>query len=328
MAAMTSKKKRILQSLFRLYSLIIIFALLVAATYTWLTISRTPKVSDLYLYANTPVGMELSADPGAAEWKRQLDYGDLLDVHTVLRPVTWSEEFQRFYAATYGPDGRQINWRQMADEYNANKDTLDGYYVKVSYYARTDQDVTVSLSPAVEVDEGVKGSGTYLIGFPEWDDETVSHYNAGNNAECAVRIGFRFTPVSASGAALGSTSEFIIYEPNSDAHPMYGFHYDPTPSIDGTETLVPEERLILQTDSVWTEANPVQRNVVMHRLGEFTTDPELFFLKSGEIMRIDMYIWLEGQDKDCEAIYQKAKIMASIQFAADAGTQSGLVPIG
>lgn len=322
-----SRKKQRRKILLLLWLLLILLTLTTVATYTWFTISTTPRVSDLYLFINTKTGLEISVEP-QGEWGSQLDFREMEKATSPLRPVTWSEQDQRFYAATYGLDGRLTGrWEPLSDEINANQDSVYGYYVKTSFYARSGQDVTVSLSPAVEVEEGVSGAGTYLIGTPVWDSEAVVHNNGGQGAETAMRIGIRVTPVDAEGVATGEESVFYIYEPNSDAHIDGSVGYIATPSIDQTATLVNEDRLILQTASAWTEAYPVERDVVIRDLGEFTTSTELFDLKSGEMVRIDLYVWLEGQDVDCTNQISAAQIVANIQFAAEVEGQSGLVPI-
>lgn len=312
------------------YVLIILMSLLTVASYTWFSLSRTPRVSDMNMYINSQAGMELSADPLAEEWKLQLDFRDLVDVTTPLRPVTWSDKNQQFYAAAYGADGRQMpmdTWQPLTDERNANKDNLDGYYIKATFYVRSGVAVDVSLSPAVEVDEGINGSGTYVIGTPLWDSQSVLHNNGGLGAENAIRIGIRITPVDMTGAPKDGTSEFFIYEPNMDTHMDGTTDYIATPSIDGTEHLISEDHMIRQTASTWTEVYPVQRNVVIKALGEFKENPKLFTLNSGEMVMVDLYIWLEGQDVDCTNKINGAQILASIQFAGDAGSQSGMKPI-
>lgn len=322
------KKKRKWYLLLYPYLLLILFMLLTVSSYTWFSLTKTPRVSDMYMFVNADNGLELSLTPDAEKWELQLDFRDMVDVTTVLRPITWSDAEQRFYAVSYGIDGRLTGRVEpLSDERNANKTTLDGYYIKASFYARSGMPVEVSLSPAVEVDDGIQGSGTYLIGYPQWDAENIVHNNGGLGGECAVRIGFRITPVDSTGAPLGETSEFFIYEPNSDIHINGAIGYIPTQSIDATPHLVDESRLILQTSSTWTEADPVQRNVVIHDLGEFTTDPYLFSLEEGEMVRIDIYIWLEGQDVDCTNEINRAKILASIQFATLDDDPSGMVPI-
>lgn len=309
--------------------IVILLSLFVTATYTWFTISRTPRVSNIGLSINAPTGLVLSTAPEGAEWVRRLDYAELVDETSPLRPVTWSDADQCFYAAQYGVDGRQTgNWHQLSDENNANRDDVYGYYIKAPFYATTDTAVTVSLTHAVEVEEGVSGSGTYLIGTPEWDPNGIMHNDGGKGAQNAVRVGIRITPMQ-DGAELAGQSMFYIYEPNCDTHVDEELEgYEPTPSIDGAENLISEEWLIRQTTTTWTEADPVQHGVTYQTMGEFEGNLELFSLNTNEMVKIDLYIWLEGQDVDCDnRIGKEAKILANIQFDADVGGQSGLVPI-
>lgn len=325
------KKNRKKSALFiYVYMLLILLTLLVVGSYTWFSLSRTPRVSDMNMYVNSVSGLELSLDPKAEEWELQLDFRDMVEVTTPLRPVTWSEQSQRFYAASYGLDGRLRDfhmWEPLNDERHANKDNIEGYYIKATFYARSGQTQKVSLSPAVEVDEGIDGSGTYVIGTPIWDSQQLINNNGGKGAECAIRIGFRITQVDEEGFSTDDPSSFIIYEPNSDSHPDGSNGYVPTPSIDHTATLVPADRLILQSASTWTEAYPVEREVVIRDLGEFQTDAELFTIEADEMVKIDVYIWLEGQDPDCTNQIHEAQILASIQFATETSGQSGLKPI-
>ncbi len=320
---------RIQRPLLYLYALIILFTLLTVATYTWFALSRTPKVSDLGLSVNAPSGLELSADPLAETWTQQLNFLDLTGQTVPLRPVTWSEADQRFYAANYGLDGRLTHrWEPLNDERHANKDNADGYYLLGTFYARSGQAATVSLSPAVEVEEGKKGAGTFLIGTPVWDSEQILHNNGGSGAELAIRIGIRVQKTDLSGTPIEEDPIFYIYEPNSDLHLDGQRGYVATASVDGTDTLVPAERLITQTASTWSEVDPVQRSVVIHSMGLFTSDTELFRISADELVQLKVYVWLEGQDVDCtNVIGQSAQVLANLQFIADFGGHSGLEPI-
>lgn len=311
--------------------IVMLLTLLVTASYTWFTISRTPRVSNIGLYINAPTGMVIAAAPEGAEWVHQLDFAELVSETSPLRPVTWSEKDQCFYAAQYGADGRQTgDWIKLSDNINANRDDVYGYYIKVTFYATTDTDVKVNLTDAVAVEEGVSGSGTYLIGSPVWDSENIMHSDGGNGAQNAMRIGLKFTPM-VDGVAQSEESIFYIYEPNSDTHVDGEEGYIATPSIDGTDSLVPENRLIRQTTTTWTEADIVQRDVVVKTMGQFVSDTSLISLDAQQIMKIDMYVWLEGQDVDCDnRIGHEAQIMANIQFFADPSGQSGMetIPTG
>ena len=314
------------------YLVLILFTLITATTYTWFSISRTPKVSDMNLYVNSASRLELALDPNAEAWTLQLDLQDIMPASTPLRPITWVDEEQQFYAVSYTPDGRMRDiayWNRLNDERNANKDTLDGYYIKLSFYARATTGVNVTLSPAVEIDQGIYGAGTFVIGEPVWnpDADPRCHTNAGLGAETAVRIGIRITPLDEEGIPAGEESTFFIYEPNCDNHVNGSSSYTQTPSITGSPNLIAEEYLIRQGASTWTESNPVEQGKVIKDLGEFWDSPTLFSLDAGEKARIDLYIWLEGQDADCVDLIRKAHILACLQFDADPIGGSGLQPI-
>lgn len=311
------------------YLVLILFALITMASYTWFTISKTPRVSDMNLYVNASPKMELSLDPLAQEWTLQLNLQDMMPESTPLRPVTWVEEQQSFYAATYNTLGRLQDfseWEKLSDDKNANKTDQDGYYIKLTFYARSDSAVKVTLSPAVEVEEGVHGSGTYLIGVPEWNDEVLAHENAGLGAEMAMRIGIRVTEVDANGTNSGN-SVFYIYEPNADSHIDGSTGYVKTPSATDAADLTDTALLIRQSASSWVDSDPVEQGVVIKNLGEFMDSPTLFTLQANEMVRLDVYIWLEGQDIDCISAIDEAKIMACLQFDADPVGGSGLQPI-
>ena len=142
-----------------------------------------------------------------------------------------------------------------------------------------------------------------------------------------MRIGIRITPIDEFGNPTGETPVFYIYEPNADSHPDGSTGYVATPSIDGTDTLVSADKLITQSTTSWTEAYPVERDVLIYEMGAFDSDPELFHLNAGEMVKLEMYIWLEGQDVDCTNQIQQAQIFANVQFDTKPGNQSGLQPI-
>lgn len=312
------------------YLVLILFLLLTVASYTWFSLTTTPRISDLSMFVASTSGMELALEPDAEEWGLTLDFSDMVSESAPLRPITWSNQRQQFVTGIYGFDGRLTGQELLlTDELNANRDDLNGYYIMGTFYARTGTAGTASLTPAIEVDKGIDGAGTYVIGTPVWNVDKIEHDNGGKGAENAVRMAFRITYVNSDGTAVeGREPLFYIYEPNCDTH-LDGYDgYLDTPSIDGTDTLVPMEQMILQTASTWYEAYPVQRSVVIKRMGEFTTSTELFSLLPGEMVKIQLYIWLEGQDVDCNNQIQAAQIFANVQFDFDAEGGSGLVPIG
>ena len=307
------------------YMLLVLVVLLTSATYTWFTLSRTPEVHDLTLYVGTARGLMISADPTRPweDWGEHINFNELISEETVLKPATWSDAEQRFYATEFGADGRirKISYA-LTDEVNANGDSNDSYYVTFTFYAKTDENVKVSLADPNEL------TGNFVVGKPEWDAEKIVHGNGGRGAQSAVRIGFRITKFDNEGNPLEEEPIFIIYEPNCDSHMDYTYDYKPTESIDGSENLVPAERLIRQTSTAWMEADPVQHGVVKYYFGKFLDDTFLFDLDEGQMAQIDTYLWLEGQDADCTyEIGEEAKIIAAIHFNSTARGNSGFEDI-
>ena len=308
-----------------LWVLLALLILLVAATYTWFSLSQTPHVNDMSIYINSQQGIELATayDAPDNEWSQHIDFEQIVSGDYPLKPVTWSNYEKKFYSMRYGFDGRMSGLFALSDEKNANRQGSEGYYVVGTFYARTDAECSVQLAEAIELNGGEKGAGTYVIGKPIWDPETISHYDGGNNADTAIRIGFRITHIGKDNGEPAGESEFFIYEPSCNYHINDPYLYYPTPSIDGTENLIDEDHLILQYPSSWSEAYPVQRNVTIKSLGKFMKNKQLFTISPDEKIRIDLYVWLEGQDIDCIAKIDDAKILASIQFNVEYGGYHG-----
>ena len=321
------KKKRFL-IIALLLLVLILLPLCTVATYTWLSLSKTPKISDMEMTINSNAGLELawSADAAEEEWQQQLDFTDAVNLDAILLPVTRSEAEGRFYTARFGTDGRMIDAGiALSDEMDIN--SRDGHYIKFTFYGRTGEDVSVDLAPGVVSANGKNLAGTYLIGTPLWDAEEKKHTDGGNGAQYATRIGLNITKLDSEGRAK-DRSTFYIYEPNADQHIDGREGVLETPSVDGTESLVPSARLIRQQAFVWQESAPIERGVLAWRAGNFEGENHLFDLSAEEKVKIDIYIWLEGKDADCvNALGSGAQITANIQFAADADSGSGLVPI-
>ena len=310
-----------------IWILLMLCILLVVASYTWFSITSRPRVSDMEMYINAPTGLELAGSYDSTEWVQQLDFVDLVDEVSDLKPVTWSNQSQCFYAASYGFDGRMNGrWDKLSDEQNANRQSGSGYYTMCTFYARSDEPMQVSLAPAMAVNNDINGSGTYVIGTADWNAERVIHEDGGTGAQYAVRMGFRITPVDPATGQATANGTFYIYEPNSDRHVLQSGETSPkigyieTGSIDGTASLVDEQHLIRQTTTEWTETNPAQRTVVVYKMGDFETPTELFSLQHNGMVRIDLYVWLEGQDIDCTNVLgNRSRIFASVQFKGDLG---------
>lgn len=343
--------KRISKSKYIALYLYVLFVLMLTtsvASYAWFTMSKTPRVSDMNMYITSGTGLELSADPGAVQWTNCLDIYSTKELQgfgdekPFLRQASWSDEEQKFYGPRYGYDGRLmklLSWVTLNDEEHANKTDNTGYYMKATFYARCGRTTDVKLlDPETKEQLQIPGEGTYVIGYPD---------NTGKGPEVAVRLGMKMAYVDTGGNLLPEKnpeeSLMYIYEPNADRHAdgvtegyrtTYSLH-DPTLEL-------------LPADS---GRRIIQNFTFGNNLGTFLENPVLFSLTPGDIVRIELYIWLEGQDMDCSNVMSAVpdgvnleelseederyeyymnnyrQIRANLQFTGSAEDQSGMTPI-
>ena len=172
---------------------------------------------------------------------------------------------------------------------------------------------------------GERGAGTYVMGTPVWNSKDLCHDNGGKGAEDAIRVGIKVFRLDANYQPTDEEPLFFIYEPNSDRHANGTEGYIPTPSLDGTDSLIDREHIITQTATSWKENKPPLRNEQVYTFGKFEDDQKMFVLHEEEVVMIQLIIWLEGQDIDCTNGIADAKITANIQFKAETYHDSGVV---
>ncbi len=313
-----------------LTAILLATAAAVSSTFAWLAISRTPIVSDLGLTIVTDSRLEIAPDvngqPG--EWELSLDLSNLLSDIAPLRPVTYSKENKALYATLYDVDGRNTGKTvALSDEQHANVKASDvpvgtnvyGYYMAVTFWVRGPQEASISLAKATEIREGVAGSGTYILGNPVWDEETNQHINGGRGLETAIRLGFRCVETDFNGRPIGDTT-FTVYEPNCDKHVNGEDGYVETQSIDGG-ALADEKSLVRQTASSWKETSPALSDEVIYDFGEFQDETKLFRVSAKSMVKVTLYLWLEGRDVDCINFTSSGatSILGSIQFTSEGG---------
>ncbi len=326
-----------------IYALIVVILtaiLTVSATYAWLGVSRVPFVSDVSVSVITDAALLIAPDengqPGT--WGNTFDASALLEGMVPLKPVTYTPD--GFEKVLYDVTGRtagtepveeaniNVHYPDGASKTSAEAKAMEalGYMVRLDFWLKCDgANANVFLEDAIERADGQMGAGTYVVGSPVWDQEQVAHRNGGHRSETTVRYGFAYTPTDLNGNEIGSRS-FIMYEPNADIHYNGYSGYLGTESIRGGD-LIDKSHLIVQEASSWNENTPTLESMVIYHAGKFTTDTHLFKIDTSMMMKVSLYLWIEGQDIDCIAeTFEDAVTLAShIQFGADGvNTQTGI----
>ena len=340
------------KKLFMAFYITVITALaLVAATYAWMSIAATPTVARLNLYVVADSALEISDDNNGeplGDWGSMLLLKELSISPAELTPVTFSAEQGAFLYPTYGLDGRIISLEKYISIFDSDdgSSAADGesdteyseasgngnekkqYIYTKDFWMRTgSSDCNVTLTMPVEREAEELGSGTFVIGKTIWNNETFLHEDGGNGAENCIRIAFLiYGSEDEESDDANKGMQLVIYEPNAG---VVNNEYIATGSIDGAEyTYEGIYKLIRQYPTAWSENDPPLEDTVYYTPGEFFEDDStaLFLLKAGEERHIRMFIWIEGNDAECNAMIEAGEIMANLQFHGDDGKISPIYP--
>lgn len=308
---MTGIRKKVT---FAFYLAVLATIAVVTSSYAWLSISKLPSVSDISLSILTDnailVAMDESGEPG--EWNTYLDLASLFEDMEPLTVATYSNNSGLLYEPEYDNDGRPSGVSVIEDQ--------EGYYVSAEFWLQcTGNSTDVQLVAPSITESGEKAGGTYLVGAAIWNTSTISHDSGGNGAEYSARMAIICTKTDLDGNPIEDSVTYI-YEPNADTHINEETEegYVVTSSIDGSATLTDEDNLIIQESVIWSEQDPVLMDNVTYSGGEFIQNPILFTMDSSSLIKIEIRIWVEGQDIDCTnaAFGAESVLEASLQFGA------------
>jgi len=346
---MSDKKLKMLVALFFTVLTTIAF---VGSSYAWISLSTAPIVSDLLLnvVSNTDLMIAFDVDGEPGEWGSILNFSELPE-GSVLKPITFSASRGIFLAPRYGWDGRTdfSDPIPLTDEFGNLLETVDSSVAADAegsspeygilrfdlWFYTGAADCTVSFTHAAKREEhGEMGSGTFVIGEPIWNEETLCHEESGKGAEYAVRFAFVIHPYEKDGAY-----EIVLYEPNCDGGRGGCEAYEvETENEDGTtETAILDYlitassdeaggalegtyKIIRQRSSAFADKDPALIDEVEYSEGAFIDeDVSLFDLRVEEPRKVTMFVWLEGQDADCNNAVSGGAILANLQFMGSMG---------
>ena len=321
-----SKRKANLKA--SLLVLLLIAILLMSSTYAWFTSNTQVTISTLDVNVEAQNGLQISAD--GTNWKTVLDIADIMpdgtlattyatntnQIPEIMEPVSsigevTSGNMDMFYGVTSaGDDG---NFQLTATKETDTQGT-DGKYIVFDIFLRVDAESQLSLTTA----SGVSDTDA-----------------SGKGLENAARVGFVVEGTQAVGTDLstiqgmvgGTADTTYIWEPNSDAHTeaaianaknTYGVtitenqkvqHYGVKAPI---TTAIPLKQTHTGADSTYFELqDTIQTNTTM-------AETQLLTLSAG-ITKVRVYMWVEGQDFDCDNSASGSNLSYDLQFSIPAG---------
>jgi len=303
--------------------------LLVSSTYAWFSTNRKVQITDITARVVAAEGLQISLD--ASKWSSSVSVtattlstagqsasatGTKLSWPTALEPVSTVGEtsgsdivFKYGVLESNGADLSTITTAPI----NSDKYIAFDVYLKnsSSNVAGDELQLDIGSSIAINSTNGVANTGL----------------------ENSVRVGFSlfnsslgFTADVADIIAISGASKVCIWEPNFNKHitqivnqdgritsgtqriQTFGLLSGATGDQAGVVTTTTAITDVCDLQYTLETANEVTGNAVT--LQDFRTDPtnpEDFMLGQNKIMKMRVYVWLEGQDPDCLDIASTGK---------------------
>ena len=281
------KKRRILLALIML---IISGISLTTATYAWFTANQKVTVEQVDVKATASGGIQISAD--AANWSNEVSLEQLKAVGTNKIPDTAAQPVSTigvngttgqfdFFLGTLDDAGSQVNLAAEA-EGNGNVVAFDLYF-----YTATAKTMRFDATTAV----------------------TAKNAENDKNLKYSMRIGFLYqgnTPTSVAATAIalknGTSANQKIWEPYADVHTDYATNQlsanGVMPTMGAKAATAPDTYVAMNNDTYFKSITATEGLVTTNNGVNYPTS--VTWSLSPGISKIKVYIWIEGQDIDCE----------------------------
>ena len=305
------------------YSLLVF---LMVSTYAWFTANQTVTISTLDVNVQTSNGLQISAD--AINWKTILQKADITgasatytssvnQVPDEMQPVSSAgivdtdTGYMDMYFGTVDAldDGTGYS---LASDKEVDTRGAEGRYIAFDIFLRVDQTTPVYLTTASNIitKEGAADKGLQNAARVAFIDE-------GNIADVGDSTG-------AQALKGGTTS--IIWEPNYDVHTaagvanakeIYGLDTTTTGatqlSYQGIKAeFADTEGVTLKNTNTFSQYFQTVTPTIS-TVKDFDTQQTLLNLKAG-ITKVRIYMWVEGQDVDCENNASGTDISFNVQI--------------
>ena len=324
-----AKKNRKRRKIFlSLIMILFLGILLMTSTYAWFTANRSVTVESIDVNVSTSQGLQISVD--AANWKSVVTNEDIIGAswtgvanqlpqgQNTLSPVSSIGEidsatgFMNMYKGSVETDLTTGSNILVAEKSTETKGT-SGDFVAFDLFFRTSQAETVYLTSNSSVvakgtDKGIKNASR------------VAFIKEGS-------VGYAASATEAKALKNGTLA--MIWEPNYDVHTasgvanalnVYGITVGQTGAAKQTymgvkAPIAAANKVALNSKSTTYFGNVTTVGSVAAGIPE-SSYVNAFSLSEG-ITKVRIYMWIEGQDVDCEDHASGTSITYNLQFSID-----------
>ncbi len=311
--------------------LMILFSgvVLTASTYAWFTANKTVTVEQIEVNVAASNGLQISVD--ATNWKTLISNADIQGAGTTytgavnqlpttsivptssIGEIDTTTGFMKMFKGDIVSNASGTNILKAVQSTETHG-TASGDFIAFDLFFQVTEDTPVYLTSASKV---------IAVG----DSKGI---------ENAARVAFVEQGNAAAGTAVGTvqglksdgTKPSIIWEPNTDVHKpaavvaalsTYGITTTETGAArinyNGVKALIPEDANVPlnSTDTNYFSAVTPALTSVATGIPE-SAYLQLFTLKAGTT-KVRIYMWVEGQDVDCENNASGSSLAYNLQFS-------------
>lgn len=339
MAKKNNKKRRSRKILLALLMLLLTFVTLSTSTYAWFTANKTVTVSTINVNVAAANGLQISVD--GLEWKSVITNQDIIDtigegstyatntnqlpsLATNLAPVSTigtvdNNGMMEMYLGEVVSDASG-NYQLTATKSTETRTTTGGHFVVFDLFFQVQEPTAIYLTNNSKVAPGFVDGG---VETGIQNAARVAFINEGNTAAGSAANAIQ------SLAAAGATP--IIWEPNYDVHTDAAVAhalstYGTNTSIAGAAQLtyfgvkapITTPVALNSTDAgYFAQVNPT---ISTPKAGINENAFQKAFDLAAGITKIRVYMWVEGQDVDCENMASGGQIAFDLQFSSNSNS--------
>lgn len=324
MSKRSKRKNNLKESIILLLLLIV---LLVSSTYAWFTANQTVTISTIDVTIEASNGLQISTD--ATKWKAILLNEDITsgaysgnknELPISMVPVSTvgtidSNGFMEMYKGTVSANASNGRYELTA----VKVEEQTSHFIAFDIFLKVDAPTALQLTEA-----------SYVRASENSTDKGIKQ---------ASRVAFVIQGRKEAGASVGEItsltasedSPLYIWEPNANLHTSAAVShardtYGITTSSDGNAEAIsyfgiknaitePVElsRTAGQDTTNFAAVTPTYVTLADEN-GKITAPKNIFSLEAG-VTKVRMYMWIEGQDIDCENAASGTDIAFNVQFS-------------
>lgn len=328
-----SKKKRKERKYRLFYLLLLLFVTAISlsvSSYAWFTTNRLARVDLLDVNVRAQGGIEVSSD--AVNWKAKININDLINARNnysaslnqipkTLEPVSSAGNvnnglLELFYGVAEGnSSGNYIISATRSIEQEGFDENSNGLFIAFDLFFKTNENTKFYLTPESNITYG----GDESVGIE--NAMRVAFINEGNiNTTNNISV--------MQALSTNDNNNVYIWEPNYNSHTQSAISnalntYGLTISndneaiiYDGVKSNISKSLNILLNDAKANYYPNYFENVHIsyYTKTNFNQNIEIFSLNKG-VTKIRIYMWIEGQDVDCENNASVGNVTLNLQFS-------------